>query len=131
MIRRSAIGVLCAAFLLAVSALAGGQDALAGEEEVVGVRGPVMTLFDEPGGAQVGEVSRRQGRDLRKDPLKVVADRGDWIEVNTAGSGFSDRNTVWVRSREAQLSQNRPKLTCGSKLGGSQAGASRGIGDDC
>lgn len=98
---------------------------LAGNGLVTGVRGPVMSLYAEPDGEKLGEITRHDGRQLKKSPLSIVTVRGKWMEI------LHQKQRRWILSDQAQVSGQRPELTCGSRLGGSSAGASRGIGGDC
>lgn len=113
-----------ASICLAIMVLA-ASEAAAGNGLVTGVRGPSMSLYAEPGGAKVGEVSRRDGRKFKDTPLSIITVQGTWIEI------LIEDQRKWVQSDQAQISGQRPELSCGSRLGGSSAGASRGIGGNC
>ncbi len=93
---------------------------------VSGVRGSVMELFANKGDtAPIGQLSRAEGRALKSAPAPILQADGDWLMIEHNG------NQYWVKAEQARESGNRPTLSCSAQLGGSSAGATRGIGEGC
>lgn len=116
--------VMLAALIIAMAF--GAPASAQADGSVIGVRGSVLEFFTAKGGGTPAlTMDRNQGRALRKNPLAVEGGDGEWLKVTYEGQSY------WIKAEQARQSADRPALSCGTKLGGSAAGASRGIGEGC
>lgn len=114
--------LLAAVVLLAVVA----SGTVKADAAVSGVRGAVLELFANKGdGTPIGQLSRAEGRALKSNPAPILVADGDWLQIL-----YTDKK-YWVRAEQARETGDRPALSCGAQLGGSSAGATRGIGEGC
>ena len=110
---------------VAVSALFWAGGAVA-DGAVSGVRGASLELYENiDGGAPVLTLSRAEGRDLKSKPAPILDVQGDWLQIQYGDGKY------WVKADQARETGDRPTLTCTASIGGSTAGATRGIGEGC
>ena len=114
---------LAICLLVGVVAITGMASA---SEAVIGVRGKEAVLYSDAALSDAqGSISRRDGRALRKQPAPVIETRNSALLIEYQGQRY------WIDSNQVSLAQDNSDVSCGTQIGSTSVGASRGLGGKC